>query len=281
MRDATEHIVQGNAGKLLVRAWRPPAPPRAVVAICHGFNAHGGMYAWCADQFVQAGMAACALDLRGRGRSEGERFYVERFDDYVDDLAKLVEFASSLAPSTPVYLLGHSAGGVVSCLFALRQPHALAGLVCEDFAFDLPAPGFALALFKGISRVAPHARALKLKHQDFSRDPMVVKAMDEDPLIAGEAQPFATMAALIRADAQLRKAIPGIRLPLFVIHGTADRAARPRGSQYLHAHAGSSDKTLELYEGRYHDPLNDLGKEEVMSDIIAWIVARLPGAGAA
>lgn len=281
MPEAVEHVLQGNAGELLVRAWQPAPPPRAVVAICHGFNAHGGMYAWCGDRFVQAGMAACALDLRGRGRSAGERFHVGRFEDYADDLAKLVDFASSLALGAPVYLLGHSAGGVTACLLVLRRQHALAGLICEDFAFDLPAPRFALALIKGIGHVAPRARALALKNKDFSRDPTVVRAMDEDPLIAGEAQPFATMAALIRADEELRKRIPEIQLPLYVIHGSADKAARPSGSRYLHAHAGSADKAFKLYEGRYHDPLNDLGKEEVMSDIVAWITARLPAGGIA
>ncbi len=267
MHTATEETIQGGAGQLFVRAWRPPSAPRAVVAICHGFNAHSGMYAWCGAQFAQNGVATYALDLRGRGRSDGERFYIERFEDYVDDLHKLIQLAKSREPGLPVFVLGHSAGGVTACLYALEHQSAVAGLICEDFAFEVPAPAIALAVLKGISHLAPHARALKLRNEDFSRDDAVVKAMNENPLIAREAQPFATMAAIVRADEQLKTAFPGITLPLLVIHGTADKAARPSGSQRFFDRAGSKDRTLKLYEGRYHDPLNDLGKEEVFADI--------------
>ncbi len=246
------------------------------VAICHGFNAHSGMYGWCGTQFAQNGVATYALDLRGRGRSDGERFYVERFEDYVDDLHKLIQLAKSREPGLPVFVLGHSAGGVVACLHALEHQSAVAGFICEDFAFEVPAPAIALAVLKGISHLAPHARALKLRNEDFSRDEAVVKAMNEDSLIAREAQPFATMAAIVRADEQLKTAFPRITLPLLIIHGTADKAARPSGSQRFHDRAGSKDRTLKLYEGRYHDPLNDLGKEEVFADILAWIEARRP-----
>jgi len=273
MVEHTEEFVAGGAGRLLVRCWRPAGPPGAVVAICHGFNAHGGMYAWCGEQFARAGMAAYAVDLRGRGRSDGERFYVESFDEYVDDLGMLVALAKSREPDRPLFVLGHSAGGVVACLYVLGH-EGVAGLICEDFAFALPAPRFALALLEGISHLAPHARALALPNRDFSRDPRFVQAMDADPLIAGEKQPFATMAALVRANRRLGLSFPHIRLPVLIVHGTADKAANPVGSRRFHEHAGAGDRTLRLYEGRYHDPLNDIGKEEVFNDIVAWIQAR-------
>lgn len=275
MLKVSEDSIQGGAGNLFLRAWRPAGAPRAIAAICHGFNAHSGMYAWSANQFAQRGLATYALDLRGRGHSDGERFYVERFEDYVDDLSRLIQFAKSREPGLPVFLLGHSAGGVTACLYALTHQSEIAGLICEDFAFQVPAPDIALAVLKGVSYLAPHAHALALKNEDFSRDPQVVKAMNEDPLIAHETQPFATMAAIVRADERLKAAFPQITLPLLIIHGTADRAAKASGSQRFYEHAGSTDKTLKLYDGRYHDPLNDLGKEEVFTDILAWIETRL------
>jgi acylglycerol lipase len=276
MSKVSEESIQGGAGNLFVRAWRPSEAPRAITAICHGFNAHSGMYAWCADQFARSGLATYALDLRGRGHSDGERFYVERFEDYVDDLSRLIKFAKSREPGLPVFLLGHSAGGVTACLYALTQQSEIAGLICEDFAFEVPAPDIALAVLKGISHFAPHAHALALKNEDFSRDPEVVRAMNEDPLIADEKQPFATMAAIVRADELLKAGFPQITLPLLIIHGTADRAAKTSGCQRFYEHAGSKDKTLKFYDGRYHDPLNDVGKEEVFTDILAWIDTRLP-----
>ena len=276
MFKATEQSIHGGAGNLFVRAWRPSTAPRAVVAICHGFNSHSGMYAWCGEQFAQCGMAVYALDLRGRGKSDGERFYVERFEDYVDDLDRLIKLAKSRELGLPVVLLGHSAGGVTACLYALEHQSEIAGLISEDFAFEVPAPDIALAVLKGLSHLAPHAHALALKNEDFSRETQVVKAMNEDPLIAHETQPFATMAAIVRADERLKTAFPQITLPVLILHGTADRAAKPAGSRHFYEHAGSKDKTLKLYEGRYHDPLNDVGKEEVFADIVAWIGTRLP-----
>lgn len=150
----------------------------------------------------------------------------------------------------------------------------LAGFVCEDFAFEVPAPDFALALLKGVSHIAPHAHSLSLKNEDFSRNPELVAVMNADPLIAGESQPFATMAAIVRADERLKRDIPRITAPLLILHGAADRAAKPSGSEHLYERAGAKDKTLEVYEGRYHDPLNDVGKEEVLADVLAWMDAR-------
>lgn len=274
MAELREETIHGDAGALFVRAWRPAVAPKAVVAICHGFNSHSGYYGWVGEQCAAAGYAAYAVDLRGRGKSGGVRFYVESFDEYVADLAALIEHAKAREPNTPVFVLGHSAGGVTACLYALDHGAGLAGLICEDFAFEVPAPDFALAALKGISHVAPHARSLTLKNADFSRDPNVVEAMNNDPLIAGEAQPFATAAAIVRADERLKRSFGAIKTPVLIIHGTDDKAAKVSGSRHFHEQAGSPDKTLKLYEGRFHDPLNDFGKEEVMSDILQWLEAR-------
>jgi alpha-beta hydrolase superfamily lysophospholipase len=274
-----EGSVESAGGlKVFFRSWRPMVPPRAVVAIVPGFNAHSAYYAWAAEQLAADGLAVYAVDLRGRGKSDGERFYVETFADYVSDVAQCLALVRSREPGLPVFLLGHSAGGVVACLFALEHQTELAGLVCESFAHQLPAPDFALAVFKGLSHLAPHAHILHLKNEDFSRDPQVVEAMNADPLIAHETQPTRTLAAMVRADERLKEGFPLITLPVLILHGTADKATRPSGSQFFYDTAGSRDKTLKLYEGHVHDLLNDLGKDVVMADIKGWIEARLPAA---
>jgi len=146
----TEETFEGVGGlKIFLRALRPATKPRAVIVICHGVNSHGGQYFWAAEQFVQSGFAVYALDLRGRGKSEGERFYVENIADYVSDVAGVVRIAKSRDPGLPVFLLGHSAGGVVSSVYSLENQPELAGFICESFAFQVPAPGFALAAIKG------------------------------------------------------------------------------------------------------------------------------------
>jgi acylglycerol lipase len=174
-----------------------------------------------------------------------------------------------------VYLLGHSAGGVVACLYALEHQEALRGLICESFAFQVPAPDFALAVFKGLAHLAPHAHVLHLKNEDFSRDPAVVRAMNDDPLIAHETQPTQTVAEMVRADERLKQEFRRIKLPLLILHGEADRATKPSGSKLFYETAGAVDKTLKLYPGAFHDPLNDTDKGTVIADIKRWIEERL------
>jgi acylglycerol lipase len=276
---AREGTFQSTEGlRIFFRSWLPDGPARGTVAIVPGFNAHSGYYDWVAGQLVAAGLAVFAVDLRGRGQSDGERFYVTKFSEYVDDVAGLVSQAKSQDPELPVFLLGHSAGGVVSCLYALDHQQELAGLICESFAFQVPAPDFALAVFKGLSHIAPHVHVLHLKNEDFSRDPEVVSRMNADPLLAHETQPTQTLAEMVRADERLKQSFGRFTLPVLILHGTSDKATKPAGSQFFYEQAASVDKTLKLYEGYFHDPLNDIGKEAVIADITAWIGARLENA---
>jgi acylglycerol lipase len=275
-----ESSFQGVGGlKIVTRSWHPSAgKPRALVVIVPGFNSHSGYYQWVAEQFVNNGLAVYALDLRGRGKSDGERFYVAKFADYVNDVATFVTLAKSQDPGLPVFLLGHSAGGVVSCIYTLEHQAEINGLICESFAHEVPAPDFALAVLKGLSHVAPHAHVLKLNNEDFSRDPKVVESMNNDPLIAHEVQPTQTVAEMVRADERLKKEFGLITLPVLILHGTLDKATKPSGSQRFYDMAGSTDKTLKLYEGHVHDLLNDLDKEVVLADIQRWIDEHIPAA---
>ena len=183
--------------------------------------------------------------------------------------------AAELVDGNNTYLFGHSAGGVTAVIYTLEHQSELAGLVCESFAYQVPAPDFAIAALKGLSHLAPHAHVLALPNKAFSRDATVVAMMDADPLIAHESQPTRTVAALAIADDRLKREFPLITLPVFILHGTADKATKPSGSQEFFANVGSTDKTLKLYDGHFHDMLNDIGKEEVLADITSWIEARV------
>jgi len=260
--------------KIVFRSWQPAAAANGVMVIVPGFNSHSGYYGWVAEQLVSLGLAVYAVDLRGRGKSDGERFYVESFGDYVSDVSTVMATAKARHPGLPTYLLGHSAGGVVACLYAVEHQAELAGLICESFAFQVPAPEFALAVFKGLAHLAPHAHVLHLQNEDFSRDPAVVQMMNADPLIAHETQPTRTLAEMVRADERLKTEFPRITLPVLILHGTHDKATKPSGSQFFYDTTGSKDKTLKLYEGGYHDLLNDTDRDAVMADIRNWIRTR-------
>ena len=117
LANAREERIDSTKGiRIFVRSWHPESKPRAVVVICHGVNSHSGQYLWVGEQLAASGLAAYALDLRGRGRSDGERFYVEDVADYVSDVAGTIALAKSRYPGLPVFLLGHSAGGAPPAL---------------------------------------------------------------------------------------------------------------------------------------------------------------------
>ncbi len=276
---ASEEKVPTAGGlKISVRSWRPQAKARGVVVIVHGVKSHSGYYAWPAEQLVGSGLAVYALDLHGRGKSDGDRLYLDKIGDYLDDVDTVVALAKSREPGLPVFLLGHSAGGVVSCVYTLEHQDELAGLICESFAFQVAAPDVVVSIVKVLSRVAPHLPVLNLKNRDFSRDPEVVQAMNADPLVAHEVQPSHTVAELVRATERLKREFPRITLPVLILHGTSDKVTRPSGSRFFYEKAGSIDKTLKLYEGHAHDLLNDLDKQVVMADIKGWMNAHLSAA---
>src|SRR4051812_3916008 len=95
-----ESSFSGGGGlNIYTRSWRPVTKqPRAVVVIVPGFNSHSAYYDWTARQLMAEGLAVYALDLRGRGKSDGERFYVQRFEDYVDDVATFVTKVKAQEP---------------------------------------------------------------------------------------------------------------------------------------------------------------------------------------
>lgn len=275
-KQAKESSFTGVGGlNIFTRSWQSDGTPRAVMVIVHGFNSHSGQYLWAAEQLIKNGIAVYALDLRGRGRSEGERFYVEKIEDFTDDVQTLVKTAKSENPNLPVYMLGHSAGGVTACVYALDHQSEIDGLICESFAFELPVPDIVLTFLKGLSYITPHTHVFSLKNKDFSRDSAVVESMNNDIFIKGESQPAQTAKTMINASARLAEEFPRITLPVLILHGTADKATKPSGSQHFYEQTGSTDKTLKLYEGHFHDLLNDVDKEVVMSDIQSWIDARI------
>ena len=126
-----------------------------------------------------------------------------------------------------------------------------------------------------MSRIAPRLGVLRLKNKDFSRDPARVAALDADALTRTRSEPAITVAAMVRGNERLEREFPLIKLPVLILHGTQDKATLPSGSRMFHERAGSTDKTLKLYEGHFHDLLADVGKEQVMADVQRWIGQRL------
>ena len=292
MNDERELKVQACL-KIFVRSWHPEGKPRGVVVIVHGFNAHSGMYLWVAEQFVDtSGLRGlrCASIRACRGNSDGDRFYVNSFEDYASDVASVVTLAKSREPGLPVFLLGHSAGGVTSCLYTLEHQWELSGLICEEFLrSSCPRPILCWPfLGQGWSHIAPHAHVLRLKNEDFSRDPNAVKEMNEDPLI--DAMRFsstcASIAAMVRADERLKKEFPLITLPVLILHARLlDKASREfSGSQFFLRHRRvRADKTrCSSLRRRAITTCSTISTGKwLAADIMGWVNAHLSAARSA
>ncbi len=272
MTMAQEGSFQGTGGKIAYRAWLPDGPPKAVIVFCHGFNAHSGYFDGPGQKEAARGYAVYAADLRGRGKSEGmPRFYVDDISEYTSDLGGMVKLAKARHPGLPVILMGHSAGGVTAVVYALDNQKELAGLVCISFAYRVPAPMVALNIVGFVSMFLPKLPILALKNSDFSRDKAHVARMDADPLIKNEKQPAKTLTALGAAGARMHRDFPTMTIPVLILHGSDDHATLPVGSQEFFDRTGSKDKEMKIYPGHFHDLLNDVGKEGVLSDIETWM----------
>jgi acylglycerol lipase len=268
---------EGAAGcEIWWQAWLPEGDPRALVVIAHGGGEHSGRYGHVADTLVASGFAVYALDHRGHGRSKGRRGLVDRFDNAVADLRALIQLARSRHPDVRCFLLGHSMGGALSLVFAVHHQDEIDGLLLSGpvAALEAASPPQRLAA-RILSPIVPTLGVYEVDVQAVSRDPAVVDAYVNDPLVFHGKLPLRTVAEIGAAVGPFPDTVPGLRLPLLVMHGTEDRIAPPAGAKMVAERAGSEDLTLKLYEGLYHEILNEPEQQAVIADMIGWLEARV------
>jgi alpha-beta hydrolase superfamily lysophospholipase len=266
-------------------AWRSnAAAPRAAIALLHGHAEHAGRYAAFAADLNAAGIDVYAIDLRGHGRASGRRAWVARFDEYLDDAQALVAHAGAACAqrATPLFLMGNSMGGTIAALYAIeRAPQGgvpLAGLLLSSPALapgrDVPA--WMIAASRVISAIWPRFPAMKIDAALLARDAAVVAANRADPLVHHGAIPARTGAELLEAMKRIEAGRARLRMPVLIWHGTEDKLTEPEGSRAFSAQVGSPDRTLTLYEGSYHETLNDLDRQRVIDSMVDWIGRHLP-----
>ncbi len=264
-----ETTLASKGASLFTQWWLPDGELRAVVAIVHGYAEHSGRYAQTAADLVARGYAVEAVDLRGHGRSSGGRVQVESYEDYLNDVDAFLERVRAVHGGKRLFLLGHSMGGGVVTSYIIDRKPALDGVILSGAAMlarreEPPAGG---------PPPAP-PRSGPLPAGTISRDPAVVAAYENDPLVYRGAPPDRSGVVWGDAYRRVQEGMAGIAYPLLILHGTDDKLVPFRGSVQLNETACSADKTLKLYEGLYHEVLNEPERDQVVSDVVAWLDAR-------
>ncbi len=270
---------QGTDGlRLREQSWLPDGAPKAVVILHHGLWDYSDYYAPFAEELIRHGYAVYAFDMRGHGRSDGPRSFIQSFDQYITDLDAFLKRVRQRANGKPIFLFGHSLGGLIATTYVLANPKTdLRGVILSGAGLKEGHDVTPLlkTLVPIIGSIAPKLPSYKPDFNFGSRDKNVVKRKRQDPLIDHTGLPARSGAEGLRAIANVQAQMEQFSAPVLIMHGTADRWTNSEGSQQLAARARSKDKALKLYDGFYHELLTDTNKAFVWNDVIGWMDARV------
>ena len=257
--------------------WLPENEPEAILLVVHGLAEHSGRYMNVVNCLVPSGYAVYGIDHIGHGKSDGKKGYVQRFEDYTITLKKYFDMVREWHPEKPIFLIGHSMGGLISAAYLLKYQDELSGAVLSGPGIKVPDNISQAIIFAGniLSFIMPKAGLVQLDAEGVSRDPAVVDAYASDPLVYTGKITARLGAELLKAMRRVTEQAPKIRLPIMIVQGSDDKLVDPSGAQLLYDLASSKDKTIKIYNGFYHEVFNEPEHEIVLNDVKIWIEAHL------
>jgi alpha-beta hydrolase superfamily lysophospholipase len=276
----TESRFRGHSAiSLFRRSWLPTEPVRAI-ALVHGFGEHSGRYDHVGAWFARRQTAVHSFDLRGHGRSTGNRGHIDGMSDYLNDLDIFLDRVTNESEGLPVTLIGHSLGGLIVTAFAVERSPRVQSVVTSGAALEL-SPDLSrtkIMLARLLYKVAPRLGVnTGLDPRAICSDPEVVRRYIDDPLVHGISTTSHAVAMIDQID-RLRGAGARVEVPMFLAHGEADTLCLPRGSMaFYHSLPGSLSGSsgpraeLRMYAGNFHEIFNDLDRETVFADVLDWI----------
>ena len=275
----SERHFNGVGGvRIVYDVWEPDdGDCRGVVVLCHGYAEHARRYDHVAQRFGESGLAVYALDLRGHGRSGGKRVFLRDISEYTADFHTLVGIAAGEYPELKRVVLGHSMGGGVVFAYGVEHPDDYAAMVLSGPAVaaqDGVSPVM-VAVAKTLGKFLPGLPVEQLPADAVSRDPAVVAAYENDPLVHHGKLPAGIARALIDVGETMPLRAAALTAPLLVVHGEADKLIPVQGSRHLMECVGSTDAHLKVYPGLYHEVFNEPERAVVLDDVAAWIEAKI------
>ena len=273
MKHQEGHFNAKDGIEIFYQSWSLDGQPKAVFLIVHGLGDHSGRYQNYVDYFVPRGYAVYGVDLRGHGRSGGRRGYVNRFDEYLEDVRQLYRLVRESDPGGKVILLGHSLGALVALPYALRYPDDPAGVISSGTAIRdaLDVPAWLRSMTGALAKIAPRVALNNgVKAEYLSHDATIPRAYEADPLVhhVGTIR-LAAEVDLVRAE--LLKRAGDWKLPLLMLHGGEDAICLLSGAQLFYDRVDRTRVELRQYAGMYHEVHNEIGKEAVFKDIEEWL----------
>lgn len=271
------HSTARGSSRLYQQSWEPEGDTRAAVLLIHGLGEHSSRYTHVADHLTQRGFAVQSLDHYGHGKSDGLPGYVERFSVYLDGVAASLQKVRDEHAGMPLFLVGHSMGGLIAAAFLLQQQDAFRACVLSGPAFksDQAPPAIVIALIRLISVLAPTAPLIQLDASGVSRDQAVVDAYLRDPLVHHGKLSARLLAEMSAAMKNTLAHAANIDIPVILMHGEDDQLTSPAGSAEMYESIGSADKTLKTYPGLFHEIFNEPEQEAVLTDMSTWLEAHL------
>jgi acylglycerol lipase len=259
------------------QCWLPEGEPKAVLLVVHGLAEHSGRYVNVVNHFVPLGYAVYGVDHVGHGKSSGTRVYVERFEDFTDTLKIYLDMVRHWQPDKPIFLVGHSLGGLIGAAYLLDHQAELKGAVLSGPAVKVPDTISPTTIFVGkvLSALMPKLGLIGLEAEGVSRDPAVVQAYVSDPLVWHGKITARLSAELVKAMQRVTAEATKITLPILIVQGSADKLVDPKGAQMLYDTVSSVDKAIKIYDGLYHEVYNEPEHDQVLGDVKAWLEAHL------
>lgn len=251
--------------------------PKAIILINHGFAEHLGRYDYVAKALNESGYTVYRYDLRGHGQTKSPKGHIESYEDFIEDCDEMIEMIKNENNNLPIFILGHSMGGFVTCAYGLKYPNKLKGQIFSGPAVDTlpPARGIRSNLIKILNKFLPNKTIKNIVEKDICSVEEVVRDYMNDPLVLKEATINFYFQFLIEGRNYINKNIEDYKYPCLIAHGEKDKIVPKEIGYYLYNNISSKDKEIKIYDNLYHEILNEKEKDEILKDMIDWLDKRI------
>lgn len=253
-----------------------PENSKGIVVIVHGFAEHSGRYEHLTKRLNDQNYGVYRFDNRGHGKTKGERGHIERFEDFIYDADTIVELAKAENNQLPIFMLGHSMGGFITAAYGIKYKDKLKGQIFSGAATTTAAQvkGIKGQLFVILNKIAPKFRVKNPISNALCKNQDVVRKYLSDPLILKDATLNFYVEFLVRGVKWLDANMEEYVYPCLILHGEEDKIVAKEASENFYKRIGSVDKTIRIFEGLYHEIMNEVKGDEVIDQICSWLDSK-------